>query len=64
MAEIFQLSIFSVIAIRMTNMNSIFGIVNLVNLPLMFVSYAMFAPGMMAVKRPVIVRTPPTMYVM
>ena len=41
-------SIFSVIAIRMTNMNSIFGIVNLVNLPLMFVSYAMFAPGMMA----------------
>lgn len=41
-------SIFSVIAIRMTNMNSIFGIVNLVNLPLMFVSYAMFAPVMMA----------------
>lgn len=41
-------SIFSVIAIRMTNMNSIFGIVNLVNLPLLFVSYAMFAPGMMA----------------
>ncbi len=41
-------SIFSVIAIRMTNMNSIFGIVNLVNLPLMFMSYAMFAPGMMA----------------
>jgi ABC-2 type transport system permease protein len=32
----------------MTNMNSIFGIVNLVNLPLMFASYAMFAPGMMA----------------
>jgi ABC-2 type transport system permease protein len=41
-------SIFSVIAIRMENMNSIFGIVNLVNLPLLFVSYAMFAPGMMA----------------
>lgn len=41
-------SIFSVIAIRMTNMNSIFGIVNLVNLPLMFASYAMFGPGMMA----------------
>ena len=41
-------SIFSAIAIRMTNMNSIFGIVNLVNLPLLFVSYAMFAPGMMA----------------
>lgn len=41
-------SIFSVIAIRMTNMNSIFGIVNLVNLPLLFVSYAMFSPSMMA----------------
>lgn len=41
-------SIFSVIATRMTNMNSIFGIVNLVNLPLMFVSYAMFSPAMMA----------------
>ncbi|MHB1440315.1 MAG: ABC transporter permease [Cuniculiplasma sp.] len=41
-------SIFSVIAIRMTNMNSIFGIVNLVNLPLLFVSYAMFSPVMMA----------------
>lgn len=41
-------SIFSVIAVRMTNMNSIFGIVNLVNLPLLFVSYAMFPPAMMA----------------
>jgi len=41
-------SIFSVIATRMTNMQSIFGIVNLVNLPLMFVSYAMFPPTMMA----------------
>ncbi len=41
-------SIFSVIAIRMTNMNSIFGIVNLVNLPLLFVSYAMFSSAMMA----------------
>lgn len=41
-------SIFSAIAIRMTNMNSIFGIVNLVNLPLLFVSYAMFSPSMMA----------------
>ncbi|MCL4335014.1 MAG: ABC transporter permease [Candidatus Thermoplasmatota archaeon] len=40
-------SIFSAIAIRMTNMNSIFGIVNLVNLPLLFVSYAMFSPSMM-----------------
>ncbi|MEM3755420.1 MAG: ABC transporter permease [Thermoplasmatales archaeon] len=41
-------SIFSVIATRMTNMQSIFGIVNLVNLPLMFVSYAMFSRQMMA----------------
>jgi len=41
-------SIFSVIATRMTNMQSIFGIVNLVNLPLMFVSYAMFSKQMMA----------------
>ena len=41
-------SIFSAIAIRMTNMNSIFGIVNLVNLPLLFVSYAMFSSEMMA----------------
>ncbi|MEM0155332.1 MAG: ABC transporter permease [Thermoplasmataceae archaeon] len=41
-------SIFSVIATRMTNMNSIFGIVNLVNLPLMFMSYAMFPSTMMA----------------
>ena len=41
-------SIFSAIAIRMTNMNSIFGIVNLVNLPLLFVSYSMFSPAMMA----------------
>ncbi len=41
-------SIFSVIAIRMTNMNSIFGIVNLVNLPLLFVSYSMFSSAMMA----------------
>jgi ABC-2 type transport system permease protein len=41
-------SIFSVIATRMTNMNSIFGIVNLVNLPLMFMSFAMFPKTMMA----------------
>ncbi|MEM0156765.1 MAG: ABC transporter permease [Thermoplasmataceae archaeon] len=41
-------SIFSVIATRMTNMQSIFGIVNLVNLPLMFVSFAMFSKEMMA----------------
>jgi ABC-type multidrug transport system, permease component len=41
-------SIFSAIATRMTNMNSIFGIVNMINLPLLFVSYAMFSPEMMA----------------
>ncbi len=41
-------SIFSVIAIRLTDMNTIFGIVNLVNLPLLFASYAMFPPGLMA----------------
>ena len=41
-------SIFSVIATRMTNMQSIFGIVNMVNLPLMFMSFAMFSSQMMA----------------
>ncbi|MCL4332638.1 MAG: ABC transporter permease [Candidatus Thermoplasmatota archaeon] len=41
-------SIFSLIAIRMTKMNSIFGIINLINLPLMFASYAMFSKSMMA----------------
>ncbi len=41
-------SIFSVIAIRITRMETIFGIINLVNLPLMFMSYAMFPSGMMA----------------
>lgn len=41
-------SIFSVIAVRLKDMNTIFGIVNLVNLPLLFMSYAMFPAGMMA----------------
>lgn len=40
-------SIFSIIAIRLTRMETIFGIVNLVNLPLMFASYAMFPPLLM-----------------
>lgn len=39
---------FSVIAIRMREMNTIFGIVNLVNLPLLFMSYAMFPTDLMA----------------
>lgn len=41
-------SMFSVIAIRMREMNTIFGIVNLVNLPLLFMSYAMFPTALMA----------------
>lgn len=41
-------SIFSVIAVRLKDMNTIFGIVNLVNLPLLFMSYAMFPPDIMA----------------
>lgn len=41
-------SIFSVIAVRLKDMNTIFGIINLVNLPLLFMSYAMFPAGMMA----------------
>ncbi|MCL5786395.1 MAG: ABC transporter permease [Candidatus Thermoplasmatota archaeon] len=41
-------SMFSIIAIRLTKMNSIFGIINLINLPLMFASYAMFPKDMMA----------------
>lgn len=41
-------SMFSVIAIRMREMNTIFGIVNLVNLPLLFMSYAMFPVDLMA----------------
>lgn len=41
-------SIFSIIAVRMTRMETIFGIVNLVNLPLMFASYTLFPPDLMA----------------
>ncbi len=41
-------SLFSIIAVRTTKMESIFGIVNLINLPLMFASYAMFPPDLMA----------------
>ena len=40
--------LFSVIAIRMREMNTIFGIVNLINLPLLFMSYAMFPADLMA----------------
>ncbi|WP_297217944.1 ABC transporter permease [Thermoplasma sp.] len=40
-------SIFSIIAIRMTRMETIMGITNLVNLPLMFASYALFPPDLM-----------------
>ncbi len=35
-------SLFSVIAVKMRNMQSIFGISNLISLPLMFASFAMF----------------------
>ncbi|MGC8609708.1 MAG: ABC transporter permease, partial [Thermoplasmata archaeon] len=41
-------SIFSIIAIRMTKMETIMGITNLVNLPLMFASYALFPALLMA----------------
>ena len=41
-------SIFSILAIRVTDWNTVMGVVNLVNLPLMFASYAMFPPGLMA----------------
>ncbi len=41
-------SFFSILAVRMTRMESVFGIVNLINLPLMFASYAMFPPDLMA----------------
>ncbi len=41
-------SLFSIIAVRTTKMESVFGIVNLINLPLMFASYAMFPPDLMA----------------
>ncbi len=41
-------SLFSIIAVRTTKMETVFGIVNLINLPLMFASYAMFPPDLMA----------------
>ena len=41
-------SIFNLIAIRITQPNSLFGILNLINLPLLFTSYAMFPPALMA----------------
>ena len=41
-------AIFSIIAVRMRNMQTIFGITNLVNLPLMFASFALFPPSFMA----------------
>ncbi|MCL4314472.1 MAG: ABC transporter permease [Candidatus Thermoplasmatota archaeon] len=41
-------SIFTTIAVRITRPDTIFGIINLVNLPLLFVSYAMFPPDLMA----------------
>ncbi len=41
-------SLFSIIAVRTTKMESVFGILNLINLPLMFASYAIFPPDLMA----------------
>ncbi len=41
-------SLFSAIAIRITRQETIMGIVNLVNLPLMFASYALFPKNLMA----------------
>lgn len=41
-------SIFSVIAIRVTRQETIMGVVNLVNLPLMFASFALFPKQLMA----------------
>ncbi len=41
-------SMFSIIAVRITRPDTIFGILNLVNLPLLFTSYAMFPPALMA----------------
>jgi len=41
-------SLFSIIAVRTTKMESVFGILNLINLPLMFASYAIFPPHLMA----------------
>jgi ABC-2 type transport system permease protein len=41
-------SLFSIIAIRVTRQETIMGIVNLVNLPLMFASFALFPKALMA----------------
>ncbi len=41
-------SLFSVIAIRLKRQETIFGIINLINLPLLFASYALFPAGLMA----------------
>ncbi|MCL4480287.1 MAG: ABC transporter permease [Candidatus Thermoplasmatota archaeon] len=41
-------SIFNLIAVRITQPNSLFGILNLINLPLLFTSSAMFPPDLMA----------------
>lgn len=41
-------SLFSAIAIRITRQETIMGIVNLINLPLMFASYALFPKNLMA----------------
>ncbi len=40
-------SVFTIIAIRVTRWETVMGIVNLVNLPLMFASYALFPPAIM-----------------
>ncbi|MCL5988160.1 MAG: ABC transporter permease [Candidatus Thermoplasmatota archaeon] len=40
-------SIFSIIAIRLKRQETIFGIINLINLPLLFASYALFPPSFM-----------------
>ncbi|MGP6206466.1 ABC transporter permease [Cuniculiplasma sp. SKW3] len=41
-------SLFSIIAIRLRKQETIFGIINLINLPLLFASYALFPAGLMA----------------
>jgi ABC-2 type transport system permease protein len=41
-------SLFSVIAIRLRRQETIFGVINLINLPLLFASYALFPAALMA----------------
>ncbi len=41
-------SIFSIIAIRLRKMETVFGIINLINLPLIFASFALFPKALMA----------------